>query len=85
MLQQRRRCRIGQLKIEITVAEFSVTLRHFGVISWKYCCHAVIGCSFLNLFDKGMQFVVIVLEGGHVVGAMQLQGFSDPPCSDDCH
>ena len=77
--------RYPQLEIEFAVTEFSITLRYFGVVAWEYCCHTVIGGPFLNLFDKGVQFVVIVLEGGSVVGAVPFQGFSNPPRADNRH
>jgi hypothetical protein len=66
------------LQVEVAVAELSITLRDFGIISWEYRCHAVVDCPFLNIIDKGVQLVVIVLEGGGVISAVPFQRFSNP-------
>jgi hypothetical protein len=68
------------LQVELAVAELSITLRVFGIIGWKYHCHAVVDRPFLNIIDKGVQLVVIILEDGGVIIAMPFQRFSNPSC-----
>jgi hypothetical protein len=74
-----------RLKVKLPVAKLSVTLPNFGVVHWDNRCHAITGSPLLNLIDKGVQLVVIVLEGSGLVGTVPFRCFSNPSRSDDHH